>query len=115
MEIGSLPLNLDLLESALSPAAMDILEPPAVSVSFTASRAANSGGGGLKGRGEQLLLAAGEDDGHGQQRQGAIWGHIVAVGEPLQLSMQVRALSSAYPRVAANNTLRASIWRVTVP
>ena len=84
--MGALPLPVDMIQRALTLQAMDLLDPAPLQVSFAAQ--ANTAEGGTRPLAEQLLLPAGQELGEGQQRQGAVWGHRVAVGQPLQLSMQ---------------------------
>ena len=83
IEVGALPLPLQAVEQALTDQALNLLDPAAIQISFKA----------LQGSGEaapeELLVAAGEDLTEGDQSAVSLWGYRTAVGQPLQVEVQV--------------------------
>lgn len=85
VELGCLPLPLPLVTQGLTPQVLALLDPSPVLVSFTAS--------GKQGEAvrEELLIAAGEEAAEGKsERESSVFGFQLAVGQPLQIQMQVR-------------------------
>lgn len=89
-ELGSLPLPLQLIEQALTAEALDLLDPAPNQITFTA---VHSNGQAMR---EELLVAAGEELSVGNPEklpsEVSLWGHRLAVGEPLQMGVQARLL-----------------------
>ena len=86
VELGSLPLPVQLVTQGLTAQALALLDPAPVLVSFAAGKQGESVQ-------EELLVAAGEEAADGQlRRESSIFGFQLGVGQPLQISMQVRLL-----------------------
>ena len=87
VELGSLPLPLGLVTQGLTPQALALLDPAPLLVSFAAFK------NQVEPVQEELLIAAGEEAAEGSAKQeSSIFGFHLHVGQPLQLSMQVRFL-----------------------
>ena len=85
VELGSLPLPLQLVTQGLTPQALALLDPAPVMVSFAASKKQ------CEPVQEELLAAAGEESADGQpRRESSTFGFQLGVGQALQISIHVR-------------------------